>query len=120
MTTRQLALLTQALVRHTAPVEQVEPQLPQLLTLLVMSLQTPPQHALPAPQQTPRQGASPGWHVKQSVPAKLQPFAQVVVGAMHCALVLHVAASVLMLLVQDCAGPHELVGDLLLVSVQTD
>src|SRR4051794_39489754 len=100
MTTRQLALLTQPLARHTAPVEQVEPQLPQLLTLFVTSLQTPPQHALPVPQQTPRHGASPAWQVKQSVPAKLQPLAQAVVGAMHCPLPLHVAASVLTLLVQ--------------------
>jgi hypothetical protein len=53
------------------------------------------QHPWPAAQHVPLQAVWPAPHVRQSVPAELQPLVQVVtVGVGHCPLLLQIAAAV--------------------------
>jgi hypothetical protein len=71
--------------------------------LEVTSTQTPPQQPWPAWQQTPLQATTPAVQVRQSVPAVLQPLAQVVVAAVgHTPAPLQATAAVLMPLAHDC------------------
>jgi hypothetical protein len=63
---------------------------------------------------------SPARQALQSVPAVLQALGQVVMVVTQAALALHIAADVLTPPAHDCAAPHSVPTDLLVVVAQTD